>query len=83
MKPKVYEGHKRWWSTKNHCLYHRKEAQMIFSCEVCGGTNVQHAMWVDLNTDKIEDDYGSWCGDGNSWCCDCQEHTPITMEKKK
>ena len=59
--------------------------KVIFSCEHCSGTNVQHAMWVDLNTKTIEEDYGTWCGDGNSWCCDCEAHRPITIlvEKKK
>jgi hypothetical protein len=50
---------------------------MPFKCKRCGGTNVQHAMWVLLNTNEPKDDFGSWCNGDNSWCSDCDDHTEI------
>ena len=49
----------------------------IFRCEECGGTNVQHAMWVELNTDKIVDVFGSWCEEDSAFCSDCEKATQI------
>lgn len=49
----------------------------VYRCRECGGANVQHAMWVCLNTDKTRDAFGSWCHGDNSWCDDCDDHTEI------
>jgi len=49
-------------------------------CAKCGGTNVQHAMWVSLNEGDdgcIVDTFGSWCDGDNSWCNDCDEPTQL------
>jgi hypothetical protein len=49
----------------------------IMVCAVCGSENVQHAMWVSVNTGDVHDDFGSWCSGDNSWCEDCEEHTDL------
>lgn len=46
-------------------------------CETCGGPNVQHAMWVSLNTNRVHDEFGTWNYDGSTWCDDCGEHVKI------
>ena len=54
---------------------------MKYHCKECGGSNVQHAMWVCLNTNKTQDGFGSWCNGDNSWCADCGDHTEIEEVK--
>ena len=55
-----------------------------YCCAVCGGTSVQHAMWVNLNAPHdVQDEYGSWCNGDNSWCSDCGEHVQINLIEKK
>lgn len=46
-------------------------------CETCGGSRVQHTMWVSLNTHEIHDEAGTWNCDGQAWCDDCQTHIKI------
>ncbi len=48
-------------------------------CRACGGTNVQHAVWVRLNTNEVLEAFGSWCYGDNSWCEDCETHVQIGM----
>lgn len=49
------------------------EMRHEYRCARCGGVNVSHAMWVDLNTDEVGDVFGSWCEDDSSSCADCEE----------
>ena len=49
-------------------------SEIKYVCAVCGGCEVQHAMWVSLNDGAVHDDFGSWCNGDNSWCADCEEH---------
>lgn len=37
-------------------------------CAECGSANVEHAHWVDLNTDEVVSLFGSWCEPDSSWC---------------
>ena len=47
-----------------------------YRCVVCGNTEgLQHSRWVDVNTDALAEDFGSWCAGDNSWCPKCQDHT--------
>lgn len=46
-------------------------------CAVCGSDDVEHAMWVTLNTDEVGEVFGSWCNGDNSFCSKCDEHTEI------
>ena len=46
-------------------------------CEECGGKNVKHAMWVDLNNKVVNESFGDWCTHGNNWCNDCNKETEI------
>ena len=50
-------------------------------CARCGGENVEHAMWVRLNTEEVLDVFGSWCHGDNSWCDDCEDHTDISSDE--
>ena len=50
-------------------------------CAVCGSEDVQHAMWVNVNTKEVFEDFGTWCSGDNNWCEQCEEHTEI-VEKK-
>ncbi len=43
----------------------------MYKCKVCGSTNVQHVMWVDLNTDEPQEAFGSWNEEDTSHCGDC------------
>lgn len=54
----------------------------MFRCETCGGYNVEHAMFVSLNSERILEPYGSWCFGDNAWCADCEEHTRIREERR-
>ena len=51
-------------------------------CSVCGSENVQHAMWVSVNTGDVNDEFGTWCSGDNSWCEDCGEHTELVEREK-
>lgn len=42
-----------------------------YKCAVCGSTEVQHAMWVDVNTEVVRENFGSWCYGDNSYCPRC------------
>lgn len=52
----------------------------MFKCKECGSDSVQHAYWVELNEERLDEPYGSWCEHDNSWCHNCQEHTEIVEE---
>lgn len=43
-------------------------------CTECGGRNIQVAMWVRLNENKVMDDFGSWDETDTKWCSDCDKH---------
>ena len=47
-----------------------------YVCSVCGSGDVQHAMWVRVNTDEVLDSFGGWDSSlyDNSWCEACGEH---------
>lgn len=49
----------------------------IYRCARCHGREVQHAMWVHLNTNEVLSPFGTWCWGDNSWCQDCDDHTDI------
>ena len=51
----------------------------VYRCAECGSSKVQHAHWVELNTETVLEPFGSWCGSlGNSWCAECEAHGRIT-----
>ena len=50
---------------------------MKIVCEKCGSANVQHAYWVNPNSEEVLEPFGTWCYDDNSWCENCQEHTKL------
>ena len=50
---------------------------MPVRCSKCGGTNVQVAMWVRVNENKIMDDFGSWDFEDTKYCEDCDEHVRL------
>ena len=54
-------------------------SEIKYVCAVCGGSEVQHAMWVSLNDGAVVDDFGSWCDGDNSWCDACEEHVEIKV----
>lgn len=49
----------------------------MYRCKECNGTNVDHAHWVNLNTEEVGEVFGSWCYGDNQYCNDCCEHTEI------
>lgn len=53
----------------------------VYVCEACGSEDVEHAMWVNVNTKEVFEDFGSWCNGDNSYCNSCDEHTEL-VEKK-
>ena len=46
-------------------------------CSVCGGTDVEHAMWVEVNGERVSEPFGTWNYGDNCWCNDCREHHPL------
>lgn len=52
----------------------REPKKVEYVCGRCGGVNVEHAMWVNLNTDQVGDCYGSWCCGDNAYCADCDDN---------
>lgn len=51
------------------------EDEPEYRCLECGGSNLQHVAWVDVNTDAVGDLYGSWCYGDNNRCLDCDAPT--------
>jgi hypothetical protein len=47
------------------------EEKRVFYCEECGCRDVEHAMWVDLNTGVAGEPFGSWCNGDNAFCPSC------------
>lgn len=52
-------------------------------CATCGSTDVQHAMWVRLNTDEVLEPFGSWCEGDTGWCERCHDHRQISGSDEK
>lgn len=46
-------------------------------CSVCGGANVEHAFWVDPNTDDVSDVFGTWNEEDAVFCHDCDANHDI------
>ena len=53
-----------------------------FVCSVCGSCDVEHAMWVDPNTDQPNDVFGAWNESDAVWCRACDEHHKIVTESE-
>lgn len=53
-----------------------------YVCSVCGGSNVEHAFWVDPNTDRVLDEFGTWNYDDNVFCHDCAENYDIVAPRE-
>ena len=56
------------------------ELKTVYYCSTCGGENVETAMWVDANTDKVGDTFGSWHEIDTNWCRDCDAHVMIATK---
>lgn len=52
---------------------------LIFTCSVCGSTNVESKCWANPNTDKISEYLGDDIQD--NWCGECQEHQTLDYEE--
>ncbi len=48
-----------------------KDDSQIWVCATCGSEDVQHAMWVRLNTNEIREEFGTWNEDDSTWCDVC------------
>ena len=42
-------------------------------CQICGGSNIETKMWVDVHTDEVMDSCFDSDIEGN-WCRDCEDH---------
>lgn len=58
----------------------RSASKHPMRCYRCGGTNVQHAYWVMVNTDEVMDVFGSWNQTDTCYCEDCKDHWPIVED---
>jgi len=56
------------------------ELKTMYYCSTCGGEYVETAMWVDANTDKVGDTFGSWHEIDTNWCRDCDAHVTIATK---
>lgn len=52
-------------------------AEAEYMCSVCGGTNVEHAMWVAMNEDRSAGEFGTWNYSGSAHCNDCGENQTL------
>lgn len=46
-------------------------------CGRCGSRRVQLAHWVEVNSGRVEDQFGSWNEMDSRWCPDCGEHAEL------
>lgn len=46
-------------------------------CVKCGSRRVQFAHWVEVNSGRVDDQFGSWNERDARWCPDCGEHTDL------
>jgi hypothetical protein len=46
-------------------------------CRKCGSREVQVAHWVEVNSGRIVDQFGSWNEMDSRWCPDCGEHAEL------
>lgn len=55
----------------------KQEQDLGYRCARCGGKNVQGVAWINLNTEELGEDFGSWDATDTKWCLDCDDHTEI------
>lgn len=55
----------------------RAEFAHAVECVKCGCRRVQFAHWVEVNSGRIDDQFGSWNERDARWCPDCGEHTDL------
>lgn len=48
-----------------------------YVCSVCGSASVEHAFWVDPNTEEVTEEFGTWNYDDTVHCHDCGENHSI------
>jgi len=60
----------------------KEKVMMVWVCASCGSEDVQHAMWVDMNTNEVHDIFGSWCHGDNSFCNGCGENSELVEREK-
>ena len=53
---------------------------MKLVCEECGSDDIQTLMWVNVNTNKIEDSYDT--DEENNWCNKCESHLNFITEEE-
>jgi hypothetical protein len=70
-------GKTRWLATQVLRLVNEFDRRPRTRCSVCGSTDVEHAMWVAVNTGEPTDLFGTWNYGDNCWCNDCGEHYPL------
>lgn len=46
--------------------------EIEFRCKECHSRDVEHTMWVNVNTDEIGEVYGTWNQLDTSFCNDCE-----------
>jgi len=53
-----------------------KELDEVWCCELCGSTDVECKIWVNMNTNETT----NACGDEeiDNWCNNCGDHVYIT-----
>ena len=59
----------------------RERSGVLWGCEECGCTDIEHQSWVDANTGEVTDD----CGSRDVWCpqCECSEARCEEVERLK
>ncbi len=57
-----------------------EEKTCEYRCLQCGSPEVQHAHWVDMNTNEIGEPFGSWCWGDNSYCAKCEGPVKIVTQ---
>ena len=46
-----------------------------YVCSECGSDDIDHAMWVGVNTNEVGGVFGTWCEGDSNFCNGCDQHT--------
>ena len=63
-----------------YCVTERRTER--WHCIECDGTSVQLVAWIEANTNKVLDGYGSTTGKyGHTWCEHCDDNTRLVLRQ--
>lgn len=55
----------------------------MYRCSNCHSTDVQHAHWVNPNTEEVASPFGSWNQLDAVFCSNCEGHHPLYNDREQ